>query len=269
MLLGFDNFLRWFLTFIFLFSCCILFSTLFIASSVTFWIHHNTLIVFILFLSFSSRAFLTGKEPFQIQLAQIMKYKHKIHKILSIRIKGRVVYRSHIEIWFASTCVGNLPQPDRWKFYWNFDINCRWMNSNQFQIFYVGNKYLTSIIYLVSDHDISMLVRDDNPDWWNTKPGNLQILIYAVECTSSTSFSQFHMKRVFILSEEAFNPQWTSKVTSMLLQKQMEKCQTDGKSLCDQDILFSAGLIGTLGINMKLNNLWFKPCLSIVIIENN
>ncbi len=47
----------------------------------------------------------------------------------------------------------------------NFNINGLWINSEQFQIFYVGNKYLTSIICLVSGYDIGMLVRDDNPDW--------------------------------------------------------------------------------------------------------
>ncbi len=57
-----------------------------------------------------------------------------------------------------------MAQPDQWKFYWNFDINGWWMNSKQVQIFYVGNKYLTSNICLVSGYDIGMQVRDNDSD---------------------------------------------------------------------------------------------------------
>ncbi len=55
---------------------------------------------------------------------------------------------SRVEIWFPSRLLENLTQPDQWKFYWNFDINSRWKNLKQFQISYVGNKYLSYQYYL-------------------------------------------------------------------------------------------------------------------------
>ncbi len=53
-----------------------------------------------------------------------------------------------VEIWFPCRTVENLAQPDQWKFYWNFDINSRWIYTKQFQIFYFENKYFASIICL-------------------------------------------------------------------------------------------------------------------------
>ncbi len=78
----------------------------------------------------------------------------------------------HVEIWFPSRLMENLAQPDQWKLDWNFNINDRLINSKPFQIFYVGNKYLANIICFVSGHDIGMPVRDDVPDWCNTKTRN-------------------------------------------------------------------------------------------------
>ncbi len=134
----------------------------------------------------------------------------------------------------------HLAQLYHWKFYWNFVINGQRMNSKKFKIFYVRNKYLTSIICLVSGCAISMLVGDDNPDWWNAKKRNFKILISIVERMLSTLVWQFHMKRAFMLSEWSHR---THNGYSMQQQcchgSRFKKCQTDVKKLCDSSQLAS------------------------------
>ncbi len=67
------------------------------------------------------------------------------------------------------------------------------------KISYFGDKYLTRNICLVSGCDISMPMKDDRPDKWNTKLGNSRFqYISAAECTSSTLILQLHMERVFL-----------------------------------------------------------------------
>ncbi len=63
--LGFDNFLRWFLTFLFSFNHCILFLTLFIAIIVKFWILLNTFIELSLCLFLLRKLFWLGKSHFK------------------------------------------------------------------------------------------------------------------------------------------------------------------------------------------------------------
>ncbi len=142
---------------------------IFLVSIVKFQIFHNTFIACSLWISLC--ALFWQKRAISNSLTQIMTYEHKTHTILRIRLKAeQFINCSHSKIWFPSRPMENLAQPDQWKFYWNFNINGRWINSKQFQIFYIGNKYQTSIICLVSCHDISMLVRDDNPNDRTQKP---------------------------------------------------------------------------------------------------
>ncbi len=152
-------------------------------------------------------------------LTQLMTYECKIHKILSIRMKAeQFTNYCRVEIRFPSRPMENLAQPDQWRFYWNFNINGRWINSKQFQIVYFGNKYFTRITGLVSDHDIGMLVRYDNPDWWNTKNWNFKILIdkYCWIYFINFSFTISHAESIYVVRMKPADPQWTSRAKSAL-----------------------------------------------------
>ncbi len=96
--LGFDNFLCWFLTFLFLFSHCVLFLTLFMVNIMNFWILHNTFIAFSLYLSLP--LCLPDREGVISNSSnKIMTYEHKIHKMLSIRmVAEQFTNQSHVEI---------------------------------------------------------------------------------------------------------------------------------------------------------------------------
>ncbi len=118
-----------------------------------------------------------------------------------------------------------LAQPDQRIFYWNFDTNSRWINSKQFQIFYVEINILpvllVSFLITISVCWGEMITQSDRTQ----KPGILRFWqISAVECTSPTSVSQFHMKRMFTLSE------WSQQTHSRYL-KQHQYCHgTVGKN---------------------------------------
>ncbi len=166
----------------------------------------------------------------------------------------------------------NSAQPYWWKYYWNFDIDYRRINSKQFKIFYVGNKYCTSIIYHVSSCDIRMLVRDDNPVWPNTKTRNFTILInkwrgmYFINFNFTISY-----ERVFMTSE------WSQQTCSGHPKEHQfsHRCRWTKKGVRSIGKVVWQGYFvlswshGTRSINMKPQNSSFKLCLSIIIIENN
>ncbi len=54
--------------------------------------------------------------------------------------------------------------------------------------------------------DINMLVKDDRPDQWNAKTGNVKILISSLECTPSTLVLQLQMENVHIVRMKPSDP---------------------------------------------------------------
>ncbi len=65
------------------------------------------------------------------------------------------------------------------------------------------------------------------------------------------------------------SPWWPSKETSVLSQKQMRKVPDRQTKVACRGYSVHSWLHGTLSINMKPQNLWFKLCLSILITEKN
>ncbi len=120
-------------------------------------------------------------------------------------------------------------------------------------MFYFGNKYFTNIICLVSGRDISMLVRNDNPDWWNIKTGNFKILIYKCQgmYVINFNFTILCEERVLVVRMKPSDPQ-SSKAMSVLPQKQMEKVPDQWKKFVWQRHFVLSWPRGTFSINMKL-----------------
>ncbi len=171
-----------------------------------------------------------------IYLARITTYECKIYKILSIRIKAE-----QFTTWkYDYRPMDNLTRPDPRTILLKFDINHRKINSKHFQISYFGDTYLTSNICLILGCDISMLVKDDGPDRWNSENRNFKILIYK-SCRMyliNFNFTTSHRESVHIVSMKPPDPWWPCKETSVLPQKQMRKCQTDGQKLCDKTFCY-------------------------------
>ncbi len=119
-------------------------------------------------------------------------------------------------------------------------------NSKHFPKFYFGNKYLTSIICLVSGCDVSMLMRMISQTGGTPKPGISKFWYTSgVECTSSTLILPLHMEKVFVSSEcSHLTHSGHSKQHQCCHRSRWKKCLTNGKKLCGKDILFSVGLMG-------------------------
>ncbi len=115
-----------------------------------------------------------------------------------------------------------------------------------------------------------MLMRDYRPDRWTAKLGISKLwYISAVECTSSTSVLQLRIEGgMFMLWE------WTH-LSHSVYPKQHQCCHRNRWKKSDwwKNVMWQGHFVlswpyGTLSINMKCQNLGFKLCLSILIIEN-
>ncbi len=119
--------------------------------------------------------------------------------------------------------------------------------------------------------DTCMLVRNDNLIWSNTKTKNFRILID--KCCGmyfiNFSFPISREENVQVVRMKPADLQWTCKTTSVLPQRQMEKVLDQWKKVTWQGHFILSRPCGILSINMKPQNLWFKLCLLISIIENN
>ncbi len=87
--------------------------------------------------------------------------------------------------------------------------------------------------------------------------------MYLINFHFTTSYGE----SVHVVRMKPSYPWWPSKATSVLPQKQMRKVPDQWTRVVWQGHFVLSWSCGTLSINMKSQNLWFKHCLSILIIE--